>query len=102
MTRATADHTAELRDQLADELVSAGHITSAQVEAAFRAVPRHEFVPAGTPMEVAYNADESVAIKTDEHGVLISSTSAPFLQARMIEQAKIRPGMNVLEYGSGG
>ncbi|WP_371780590.1 methyltransferase, FxLD system [Streptosporangium subroseum] len=102
MTNATADHAAELRDQLADKLVSAGHITSAQVEAAFRAVPRHEFVPAGTSLEVAYNADESVAIKKDERGVLISSTSAPFLQARMIEQAKIMPGMSIMEIGSGG
>ena len=55
---------AELRDKLADELVSAGHITSALVEAAFRTVPRHLFVPDGTPLEVAYNADDSVAIKT--------------------------------------
>ncbi|GAA4185752.1 hypothetical protein GCM10022252_16680 [Streptosporangium oxazolinicum] len=102
MTNATADRAAELRDKLADELISAGHITAAQVEAAFRVVPRHAFVPDGTPMEATYNADESVAIKKDERGVLISSTSAPFLQARMIEQAGIQPGMNVLEYGSGG
>ncbi|MEV6861424.1 methyltransferase, FxLD system [Streptosporangium subroseum] len=102
MTNATADHTAELRDQLADELVSAGHITSALVEAAFRAVPRHEFVPAGTPMEVAYNVDDSVITKKDQHGVAVSSISAPFIQARMIEQAGVEPGMSVMEIGSGG
>jgi protein-L-isoaspartate(D-aspartate) O-methyltransferase len=102
VTRATADHTAELRDKLADELVSAGHITSAQVEAAFRAVPRHEFVPAGTTMEVAYNVDDSVITKKDQHGVAVSSISAPFIQARMIEQAGVEPSMLVMEIGSGG
>ncbi|MFF0250163.1 methyltransferase, FxLD system [Streptosporangium sandarakinum] len=102
MTEATVDHAAELRSRLTDELVAAGHITSALVEAAFRAVPRHEFVPAGTPLEVAYNADESVVTKKDEHGVLISSVSAPFLQALMIEQAGVGRGMSVLEIGSGG
>jgi len=36
------------------------------------------------------------------HGVSISSVSAPWLQAMMLEQAQIRPGMRVLEVGSGG
>ncbi|MFD0479894.1 hypothetical protein ACFQ0B_75965 [Nonomuraea thailandensis] len=36
---------AELRDKLADELTAAGHIRSAQVDQAFRTVPRHAFVP---------------------------------------------------------
>ncbi|MGP3918652.1 hypothetical protein [Nonomuraea sp. 10N515B] len=39
---------AELRDKSADELIAAGHIRSAPVEAAFRTVPRHAFVPADT------------------------------------------------------
>ena len=60
------------------------------MERAFRAVPRHLFVPEDTPLEVAYNAADSVAIKRDRDGVIISSTSAPFIQARMIEQAGLR------------
>jgi protein-L-isoaspartate(D-aspartate) O-methyltransferase len=91
-----------MRDALVDRLRTGGMITSLVVEQAFRSVPRHAFVPAGTPLEVAYNADESVATKTDEHGVIISSISAPFIQARMIEQAELGPGMSVLEIGSGG
>jgi protein-L-isoaspartate(D-aspartate) O-methyltransferase len=43
-----------------------------------------------------------VITKTDEHGVQLSSVSAPQIQALMLEQARIRPGMRVLEIGSGG
>ncbi|PZG18012.1 methyltransferase, FxLD system [Nonomuraea aridisoli] len=93
---------AEFRHKLVDELVAAGYITSAEVAAAFRAVPRHAFVLPGTPLDVAYNADNSVVTKTTEHGVAVSSVSAPFIQALMIEQAEIGPGMSVLEIGSGG
>jgi protein-L-isoaspartate(D-aspartate) O-methyltransferase len=92
----------EIRDALVDKLLADGMITSPAVEAAFRAVPRAKFIPAGTPLDVVYNADDSVTTKTDEHGVIISSISAPFIQAQMIEQAEIAPGMSVLEIGSGG
>ncbi|WP_433498582.1 methyltransferase, FxLD system [Sphaerimonospora sp. CA-214678] len=97
-----SDRAVEIRNALADKLRAEGMITSEVVERAFRTVPRHEFVPPGTPLEVAYNADDSVATKTDEHGVIISSVSAPFIQARMIEQARLGPGQSVLEIGSGG
>ncbi|MBM7776001.1 protein-L-isoaspartate(D-aspartate) O-methyltransferase [Actinokineospora baliensis] len=92
----------EFRDGLIDKLKAQGMIPLPVVEQAFRAVPRHRFVPEGTPLEVAYNADDSVAIKRDSDGVIISSTSAPFIQARMIEQARLGRDMTVLEIGSGG
>ena len=44
----------ELRQEMTDGLVAEGWITSPQVEAAFRAVPRHVFMPPGTPLETAY------------------------------------------------
>lgn len=91
---------AELRQELADGLVSGGHITSPEVEAAFRAVPRHLFAP-GVSLEEAY-ADDIVAVKRDEHGVYISTISAPNIQALQLEQAELTPGMRVLEIGSGG
>ncbi|MFC0862172.1 methyltransferase, FxLD system [Sphaerimonospora cavernae] len=97
-----SERAVEIRNALTDKLRADGMITSEVVERAFRTVPRHLFVPAGTSLEVAYNADDSVATKTDEHGVIISSVSAPFIQARMIEQARLGPGMSVLEIGSGG
>ncbi|GAB3852491.1 hypothetical protein GCM10027610_080900 [Dactylosporangium cerinum] len=79
-----------------------GKITSSRVEAAFRTVPRHAFVPAGTPLEDVYHVDKSVITKTDEHGAHLSSVSATYIQARMIEQAGVDAGMRVLEVGSGG
>ncbi|MED7928831.1 methyltransferase, FxLD system [Nonomuraea sp. LP-02] len=93
---------AELRNRLADELVAAGHIRSAQVEAAFRTVSRHAFVPASTPLEMTYAADNAVVTKRDAHGIAISSVSAAYIQVAMIEQAELRSGMSVLEIGSGG
>jgi protein-L-isoaspartate(D-aspartate) O-methyltransferase len=97
-----ADEAAKVRDGLVDKLVVDKMITSPVVERAFRTVPRHLFVPEGTSLEVAYNDADSVAVKRDADGVIISSTSAPFIQARMIEQAGLGPGMSVLEIGSGG
>jgi protein-L-isoaspartate(D-aspartate) O-methyltransferase len=64
-------------------------------------VPRHLFVPPGTSLAVAYDADTSPISKTVD-GVSLSSVSAPWVQALMIGQAGIRPGMRVLEIGSGG
>ncbi|WP_410673194.1 methyltransferase, FxLD system [Amycolatopsis sp. cmx-4-68] len=93
---------AEFRDALVDTLLTNKMITSPAVERAFRTVPRHLFVAEGTPLDVTYAVDNSVAIKRDPDGVVISSTSAAYIQARMIEQAGLGPGMSVLEIGSGG
>jgi protein-L-isoaspartate(D-aspartate) O-methyltransferase len=90
------------REAMVDHLLTDGMITSPLVEAAFRSVHRHRFVPDGTPLAVAYNPAESVATKRDEHGRIISSVSAPFIQAQMIEQGELQQGMTVLEIGSGG
>jgi protein-L-isoaspartate(D-aspartate) O-methyltransferase len=98
----TADsaRAAELRGGLVDELVAKGTISSNEVEAAFRAVPRHLFAP-GATLEEAY-AKGVVRIKRDEHGMTISSVSAPHIQAFMLEQAGLGAGMRVLEIGSAG
>jgi len=90
----------QLRDGLADALVADGTITSEEVEAAFRTVPRHLFAP-GAALEEAY-AQDRVVTKRDENGVTISSVTAPQIQALMLEQAGLGPGMRVLEIGSGG
>jgi protein-L-isoaspartate(D-aspartate) O-methyltransferase len=85
---------------LVDELASAGSIGSKEVEAAFRKVQRHLFAPEVT-LEQAY-ANDTVRTKRDGDGVTISSVSAPWLQAVMLEQAEIAPSMRCLEIGSGG
>jgi protein-L-isoaspartate(D-aspartate) O-methyltransferase len=102
MTAAGNDprYAARLRSALTDLLVTQGVIRDERVEAAFRAVPRHVFVPL-VPLEIAYT-DDVVLMKRDEAGVAISSVSQPTVVAMMLEQADIRPGHRVLEIGSGG
>ncbi|MPZ84368.1 MAG: methyltransferase, FxLD system [Actinophytocola sp.] len=77
-----------------------GRAVSPDVLEAFRAVPRHLFAP-GTPPEHVYGG-QAVVTERDEHGVPVSSISEPRVQAVMLEQAALRPGMRVLEIGSGG
>lgn len=88
-------------NKLITQLVELDALRSSEVEAAIRAVPRHLFVP-GVPLAQAYAAEDSPVVKRDEHGVIISSVSAVRVQAMMLEQAEVRPGMRVLEIGSGG
>jgi len=102
VTDATAepDRAAELRGRLTDDLVADGTIVTKPVEAAFRMVPRHRFAP-GATLDEAY-ARDSIRTKRDDHGVTISSVSDPTIQAMMLEQARLRPGIRCLEIGSGG
>jgi protein-L-isoaspartate(D-aspartate) O-methyltransferase len=90
----------ELRNALVESLLSDDAIASARVEAAFRTVPRHAFAP-GSSLDDAY-ARYAVIVKEDANGRAISTVSDPHIQAVMLEQAEIRPGMRVLEIGSGG
>ena len=92
-------HTA--REHLVERLTANGFITRPEVAAAFRAVPRHLFAPAGTSVQAAY-ADDVVITKKNADGRATSSVSAPWLQASMLETARLGPGSRVLEIGSGG
>jgi protein-L-isoaspartate(D-aspartate) O-methyltransferase len=94
-------HADALRETMIGKLREMGAIRSDRVAEVFRAVPRHLFTP-GAPLEEVYNPTAAVHVKWDEYGVPISTVSAPELQAFMLEQADLRPGMNVLEIGSGG
>jgi protein-L-isoaspartate(D-aspartate) O-methyltransferase len=101
MPDVTVDHATKLRDKVVDELCADGTIVSPEIEAAMRKVPRHQYAPEAT-LEKAYVTYAAVITKTDEHGVQLSSVSAPQIQAMMLEQAKVRPRKRVLEIGSGG
>ncbi|QKW27780.1 methyltransferase, FxLD system [Streptomyces seoulensis] len=90
-----------LRNKVVDELCADGNISSPEIESVMRKVPRHAFIP-DTPLDKAYDTYAAVITKTDEHGVQLSSVSAPQIQAMMLEQAQVEPGMRVLEIGSGG
>ncbi|MEU2621989.1 methyltransferase, FxLD system [Streptomyces sp. NPDC007157] len=89
-----------LRHQLADRLAAAGHVRTPAVDHALRTVPRHAFAPE-VPLPAAY-ANDIVATLHSDDGRITSSISAPWLQADMLEAARIRPGHRVLEIGSGG
>lgn len=90
-------NTPELHKKLIDKLKSDGAIKTACVEEAFRAIPRHLFLPGVAPEEVY--RDEAIPIK-HEDGAAISSSSQPSLMAAMLEQLELQPGHRVLEIGA--
>ncbi|MEU0073514.1 methyltransferase, FxLD system [Streptomyces sp. NPDC006332] len=102
---AIEDSTVRDPDALRADMVRALHdqdaVKSESVAAAFAAVPRHRFAP-DAPLELAYDLHHTVPVRKDEHGLDLSVMSAAHLQAVMLEQAEIKPGMKVLEIGSGG
>jgi protein-L-isoaspartate(D-aspartate) O-methyltransferase len=87
------------RAKLVDELRDSGRLTSRTVEAAFRAVPRHVFLPEMGAAE-AYQ-DEAFVIKTSDDGLPVSSSSQPAIMAIMLEQLGLARGNRVLEIGTG-
>ena len=97
----TDDEAAALRAAMVKELRNLEASTSEPVAAAFTAVPRHMFA-ADERLETVYDADRALVIKRDQDGAALSSLSAAHIQAVMLEQAGIEPGMRVLEVGSGG
>ena len=90
-----------LVEMMIAELRTINALRSPTVEAAMRAVPRHVFAP-GVNLPEVYAPRTAVVTITDAHGLPTSSVSAPEIQAFMLEQARIEPGMRVLEIGSGG
>jgi protein-L-isoaspartate(D-aspartate) O-methyltransferase len=88
-----------LNEALVDELKNKGWIQAPGVEAAFRAVLRHHFLP-GRPLEEVYS-DRAISAKQDETGQWISSSSQPAIMAIMLEQLGLEPGHKVLEIGAG-
>lgn len=84
---------------MVDALIRQGAIRDERVESAFRAVPRHWFLPGVAP-EDAYR-DLAIVTLRDNEGVPISSSSQPSLMARMLEQLAVEPASAVLEIGTG-
>lgn len=106
-------------DGLVQDLAASGAIRSPAIERAFRRVERHRFIegffdgasagrryvyvdpdhPSPEALERIYSGR---AITTRiRHGLPCSSTSMPALVASMLELLELRPGMKVLEIGSG-
>ncbi len=88
-----------LNQVLVDDLKNRKCIETPEVEAAFRAVLRHHFLP-GTPLEIVYS-DRAISAKQTEQGQWLSSSSQPAIMAIMLEQLGLKPGHKVLEIGAG-
>lgn len=88
-------------DEIRDVEREMGATLSEAVAVAMSAVPRHLFAP-GVSLEAAYESNRALVIKRDLGGAALSSLSAAHIQAMMLTQAEIEPGMRVLEVGSGG
>ena len=87
-----------LHQALVDQLNAQGRIRTARVESAFRAVPRHLFLP-GYPLQRVYS-DKAIDTKRMA-GEAVSSSSQPSMMAVMLEQLGLRRGHRVLEIGAG-
>src|SRR5262245_23834719 len=93
-----AQRAPDLHKALVEHLQAIGALTQPRVEAAFRAVPRHLFLP-DVPVEDAYR-DDAIPTKMAD-GRAISSASQPAIVAIMLEQLAVEPGQRVLEIGAG-
>ena len=87
-----------LSKKLIDAVKAKGFIRSSRVEAAFRAVPRHLFLPQ-LPLQEVYQDKAIVTKSVNERTV--SSSSQPTIMAIMLEQLDLREGQRVLEIGAG-
>lgn len=81
------------RNRLVDSLKLRRYVTSAAVEAAMRQVPREEFLPA----EIRDEAYVDTPLPIGEGQTI----SAPHMVAIMVEHLELKPGLKVLEIGTG-
>lgn len=88
-----------LHQALVDTLQRDGSIQTPRVLAAFRAIPRHLFLP-GVALDKVYQ-NEPVATLRQPNGRALSSSSRPAIMALMLEQLRLEPGQRVLEIGTG-
>ena len=94
----TIPDVAVLNENLIQKLKGMGVIETAPVEEAFRAVPRHHFVP-GIPLEQVYQ--DQVIVTKELDGRPASSCEQPAIVAVMLEQLGLEVGQRVLEIGTG-
>lgn len=92
-----------LRRQLVADLEARRCIRSPAVRRAFAGVPRELFVPDVARREGLQRvyADAALVTRTTAQGAPISSSSQPAIMAEMLEILELRPGLRVLEIGTG-
>jgi len=86
-----------LRNALVDGLKSRGLIKDVAIEAAFRTVPRHVFLPQ-FPVASVYE-DQGFITKIGD-GITLSSSTGPGPMAYMLQHLDLQPGHGVLEIGA--
>ncbi len=84
----------EDRRRMVETLVREGAIKSEDVKRAMMSVPREEFVWRGTEYAAYYDTPQPL-------GNTRQTISAPHMIAIMLEEMKLKPGMSVLEVGTG-
>ncbi|HEX5324224.1 MAG TPA: methyltransferase, FxLD system [Capsulimonadaceae bacterium] len=89
----------QLQQALADQLKAGGLLNDPSIEAAFRHVPRHLFLP-DFELDRVY-IDDAIGTKFQPDGRPISSSSQPAIMAIMLEQLDLARGRRVLEIGAG-
>ncbi|MEV4429530.1 hypothetical protein AB0K23_29945 [Streptomyces sp. NPDC049602] len=87
---------------MAETVNGGGWAPSEPVQDALRTVPRHRFAPEANLAAAYDGGDRAVVTRRDETGRAISSVSAAWLQADVIESPRLRPAAIVFEAGSGG
>jgi protein-L-isoaspartate(D-aspartate) O-methyltransferase len=93
---------ATMVDRIAAQHERLGLVLDGDIRRALLTVPRHRFAEGDADLEAAYKDQNAIVTKRNERGLALSSLSAPWLQALMIRQAAVQPGLRVLEIGSGG
>ncbi|MFF9757616.1 methyltransferase, FxLD system [Streptomyces sp. NPDC014344] len=91
-----------LRRAMAETVMGGGWVSSEPVRSALQTVPRHRFAPEANLASAYDGGDRAVITRLDGSGAAISSVSAAWLQADMIEHLHLKPGAIVFEAGSGG
>jgi protein-L-isoaspartate(D-aspartate) O-methyltransferase len=86
------------REQMVDRLVQQVHPREETV-AAFRAVPRHLFLP-DVDLDRVYSG-AAIPTKHGDHGDPISSSSEVAIMALMVDALRLERGQHLLEIGTG-
>ena len=89
---------ATMRQAYVDALKVSGYFNSAQVEAAFRAIPRHFFLPEES-LEDVYS-DKGFGLQLMD-GRKVGYASHPHSIAETLERLPIEAGQSVMEIGAG-
>lgn len=88
----------QLQSKLLTELHRSQLLADPDIDAAFREIPRHLFLPQ-FDLTTVYQ-DKAIALKVSPSGETLSSSSQPTMMAIMLQQLRLARDMNVLEIGT--